>query len=34
LPAKAKALLEHRFAIINVWRPIRGPVQEVAAGGL
>ena len=28
LPAEAEALLEHRFAIINVWRPIRGPVQE------
>jgi hypothetical protein len=29
LPAeKAEALLQHRFAVINVWRPIRGPVQE------
>jgi len=28
LPDEAEALLEHRFAIINVWRPIRGPVQE------
>ncbi len=28
LPAEAEALLAHRFAIINVWQPIRGPVQE------
>lgn len=29
LPAQeAEALLRHRFAVINVWRPIRGPVQE------
>lgn len=29
LPAhEAEALLQHRFAVINVWRPIRGPVQE------
>src|SRR5581483_6285773 len=29
LPAEeAKELLRHRFAVINVWRPIRGPVQE------
>jgi len=28
LPAEAEVLLERRFAIINVWRPIRGPVQE------
>jgi len=28
LPAEAEALLKNRFAIINVWRPIRGPVQE------
>jgi hypothetical protein len=27
-PDEAKGLLAHRFAIINVWRPIRGPVQE------
>ena len=27
LPAEAAALLERRFAIVNVWRPIRGPVQ-------
>lgn len=24
----AERLLKHRFAIINVWRPIRGPVQD------
>jgi hypothetical protein len=28
LPAEADALLMNRFAVINVWRPIRGPVQE------
>ncbi|HZC45106.1 MAG TPA: CmcJ/NvfI family oxidoreductase [Candidatus Acidoferrum sp.] len=28
LPDQADALLENRFAVINVWRPIRGPVQE------
>src|SRR5208282_3321840 len=28
LPGQADALLKNRFAIINVWRPIRGPVQE------
>ena len=28
LGAKAAALLKHRFAEINVWRPIRGPVEE------
>lgn len=26
--AEADRLLGHRFAIINVWRPIRGPVQD------
>jgi hypothetical protein len=26
--AEAEALLKHRFAVINVWRPIRGPVEE------
>lgn len=26
--SEAEALLEHRFAIINLWRPIRGPVLE------
>ena len=25
---EAEALLKHRFAIINLWRPIRGPVLE------
>ncbi len=29
LPAEADALLKHRFAVINVWRPIRGPVEEM-----
>ena len=28
LPAEAEVLLKNRFAVINVWRPIRGPVQE------
>src|SRR5258708_932580 len=28
LPDTADALLKNRFAVINVWRPIRGPVQE------
>src|SRR3984893_429725 len=28
LPNEAEALLKNRFAVINVWRPIRGPVQE------
>jgi hypothetical protein len=28
LGADAEALLEHRFGIINVWRPIRGPVLD------
>lgn len=27
LGAEAAALLEHRFAVINVWKPIRGPVE-------
>jgi len=29
LPDEAPELLEHRFAVINVWRPIRGPVEEM-----
>jgi hypothetical protein len=29
LPAEAEALLKYRFAVINVWRPIRGPVEEM-----
>ena len=28
LPAEGENLLKHRFAEINVWRPIRGPVEE------
>lgn len=28
LPAQADELLKHRFAVINVWRPIRGPVVQ------
>jgi hypothetical protein len=28
LPNEAEELLKNRFAVINVWRPIRGPVQE------
>ncbi len=28
LPKEADALLRNRFAVINVWRPIRGPVEE------
>lgn len=28
LPDDADELLEKRFAVINVWRPTRGPVQE------
>jgi hypothetical protein len=28
LPAEADALLRNRFAVMNVWRPIRGPVNE------
>jgi hypothetical protein len=28
LPDQADALLRNRFAVMNVWRPIRGPVQE------
>jgi hypothetical protein len=28
LGAEAEALLQHRFGIINVWRPIRGPVLD------
>lgn len=27
LPAEAEALLQHRFAVIQVWRSIRNPVQ-------
>jgi hypothetical protein len=28
LGADAEELLKHRFGIVNVWRPIRGPVQD------
>ena len=28
VPDDAEALLKNRFAIVNVWRPIRGPVEE------
>lgn len=28
LPEDAPQLLRHRFAVINVWKPIRGPVEE------
>ena len=28
LPGEAEALLRRRFAIINVWKPIRGPVEQ------
>ena len=28
LPAEADALLRHRVAVIQVWRPIRGPVEQ------
>lgn len=28
LPDEAETLLKRRFAIINVWKPIRGPVQD------
>src|SRR4030095_5878654 len=27
-PDEAARVLEHRFAIINIWRPLNGPVQE------
>lgn len=28
LGAEAEGLLQRRFAVINVWRPIRGPIQD------
>lgn len=28
LPEEADSLLRHRFAVINVWRPIKGPVRD------
>jgi hypothetical protein len=27
--AEAEELLKHRFAMVNVWRPIRGPVRDM-----
>ena len=27
----APELLKHRFGVVNVWRPVRGPVLELAA---
>jgi hypothetical protein len=32
LPDEAEDLLAHRFAVINVWKPIRGPVLDVPLG--
>jgi hypothetical protein len=32
LPQEADALLQHRFAIVQVWRPIRGPVEAFPLG--
>jgi hypothetical protein len=32
LPTEAPELLGHRFAIINVWRPLRGPVLDSPLG--
>lgn len=31
-PAEAEARLQKRFAVVNIWRPIRGPVQTVPLG--
>jgi hypothetical protein len=28
MAGEAETLLQHRFAVINVWKPVRGPVQE------
>lgn len=28
LPADAESLLQRRFAVINVWKPLRGPVRD------
>src|SRR5690349_23069265 len=28
LGTEAEELLKHRFGIVNVWRPVRGPVQD------
>jgi len=32
LPTESAELLRHRFAIINVWRPLRGPVLDSPLG--
>ena len=32
LPAEAEELLKGRVQVINLWRPIRGPVARYAAG--
>ena len=32
LPTESAELLQHRFAIINVWRPLRGPVLDSPLG--
>src|SRR5580704_6445023 len=32
--ADAEELLKHRFGIVNVWRPIRGPVQASPLGAV
>jgi len=29
LPAEAETLLRRRYAFINVWKPIKGPVEEM-----
>ena len=34
IPEEAEQLLKGRVQIINLWRPIRGPLLELAAGGL
>ena len=28
LPHEAEELLKHRFGIVNVWRPVRGPILD------
>jgi hypothetical protein len=32
MPEEAEALLQRRYAFVNVWRPTRGPVQESPLG--
>ena len=34
IPDEAEELLKGRVQIINLWRPIKGPLLELAAGGL